>query len=654
MPNSILVTGGEGQLARALVALDPLIDAPSRSQLDFSNYQEILAYCEGKLADIVIHAGAVTNKFDEMVDEEYIQSNIIGTSNVVLWCMRHGARLVYISSDYVYPGERGDYTEDSVLFPVNRYAKSKLGGEMAVQLYDNSLIIRTSFYNTLNFSQACTDQYTSRISLGEAAKAVYHLATLTELRGIVNVGTRSKRTVYEIVKSEFNPEVQTCTRKDFHLPYLLPPDSSLSTTRFYSMMHSDGQPSKSQNACRVCGSSRLVQYLHLGVTPLANSYLAEQDLPAKEFKEELALQLCGECSLSQLSKVVNPDRMFKHYLYVSSTTTTFQKHCIELASTSIAAVRASAGDWVLDIASNDGCLLSKFRDLGMNVVGVDPAENLAREANAAGIRTLCGYWSRAMAQDLVSRFAPPKIVTATNVIAHVDDVHGFVGAVASCLAPRGVFVVECPYAVDFIEKNEFDTAYHEHLSYFSVHALSLLMERHGLQIWDVEYFEDLHGGTIRVMASRVHDYPVSQKVASFLTRELEFGIKDLARYETFAKRIVQNKQKLVTLLNKLNGAGKTIWAYGASAKGNTLMNYFGISHDLVPVVIDDNPKKWGLYTPGAHMRIVGIHELAKAEVDYLLLLAWNFKSEIMERCRKASYPGGFIVPVPEVQTIEKS
>src|SRR2546425_7393080 len=210
VPNRVLVTGGGGQLARALVALDPSIDAPSRAELDFSNEQGMQAYCEGKPFDIVIHAGAVTNKFDEKVDEEYIRSNVIGTSNVVLWCMRHKARLVYVSSDYVYPGERGGYTEDSVLLPVNRYAKSKLGGEMAVQLYENSFIIRMSFFNAMNFPKACTDQYSSRIPLQEAARAVYHLAVMTDMRGIVNVGTRSKRTLNEIVKNEFNPAVQAC------------------------------------------------------------------------------------------------------------------------------------------------------------------------------------------------------------------------------------------------------------------------------------------------------------------------------------------------------------------------------------------------------------------------------------------------------------
>jgi SAM-dependent methyltransferase len=313
---------------------------------------------------------------------------------------------------------------------------------------------------------------------------------------------------------------------------------------------------------------------------------------------------------------------------------------------------AKPGDWVLDIASNDGCLLSKFRELGMNVVGVDPAENLAREANLSGIRTLCTYWSKGTAKDIASRFSPLTIITATNVLAHVDDVHEFVEAVNQSLAPRGLFVAECPYVVDFVEKNEFDTAYHEHLSYFSVHSLTALMEQHGLRIWNVEYFKDLHGGTIRIYVCRPGGYPLDHKVQSFLHQERQFGIKAVPRYKEFAKRVEMNKHKLVGLLNQLRAEGKTIWAYGASAKGNTLMNYFGLSADVVPVAIDDNPKKWGLYTPGAHMLIVAIDRLRETSVDYLLLLAWNFKDEIMRRCQAAGYRGGFILPVPDVEVIE--
>lgn len=631
--------------------IDPSMDAPPREMLDFSTFEGVQAYCEQRHFDIIIHAGAITNKFNEKVDEEYIRSNIIGTANIVLWCMKRGIRLVYISSDYVYPGEQGGYSEESVLLPVNRYAKSKLGGEMSVQLYDDSLIIRTSFYSDLAFPRACTDQYTSRISIVDAAKAIYKLAKLDHVRGVINLGSKSRRSLYQIVRDEFNPSMTACKRKDIRISYPIPPDSSLNTDRYYRMIEAPVLEPKTPHSCRVCGSSALYKYLDLGVMPLPNSYLREEDLSFAEFKEELTLQLCENCGLSQLTKVVPPDLMFRNYLYVSSTTETIRKHCEEFAKTSVEAAGAKEGDLVLDIASNDGCLLSQFRELGMKVLGVDPAENLAKEANAAGITTLCYYWSKNIAKDIASRFGPPKVITAMNVFGHVEDVHEFVEAVADYMATGATFIIECPYICDFIDNCEFDTAYHEHLSYFGIHPLSVVMRMHGLEIFDVDYFAEIHGGTIRVFVSRVGDYAINPRVEQFMKREKDFGIKNRAVYESFAEKVSKNKQKMRAILQREYGKGKVIWAYGASAKGNTLMNYLGVTSDLVPAVIDDNEKKWGLYAPGSHMRIVGIEELRKHKIDHLLLLAWNFKKEIVQRCQATGYTGSFILPVPEPKVV---
>lgn len=654
MASNILLTGGKGQLATEILKINPLIDAPDKDEMDFSIYKQIDLYCQAKKYDIIIHAGAVTNKFNEDVDDDYIITNIIGTANITLWAKQHGIRLVYISSDYVYPSESGNYTEESVLLPVNRYAKSKLGGEMSVQLYDNSLIIRTSFYSTLNFTKACTDQFTSRLPIKEAAAAIYFLSCKTELRGIINLGTNGKRCLYDIVKAEFNSIVEPCLRKDIKITYVIPPDSSLNTQKYYTMIESSKKVSKIQSKCRICGSEKLSKYLDLGRTPLANSYLKEEELIQPEFKEELAIQLCIDCGLSQLTRVVNPDLMFKNYLYVSSTTQTFRDHCSEMANTTVHTSLAQPNDLVLDIASNDGCLLNKFREIGMNVLGVDPAENLADQANKNGIRTLCAYWSKALAKDIVSRFGMPKIITATNVFAHVDDVHEFVEAVKICLAPNGIFVIEFPYVMDFIRKNEFDTAYHEHLSYIGIQPVSTLMNHHGLKVFNVQYFEELHGGTVRVFVSRDKDYTVDPSVERYVNKEKTFGIKSMAPYELFANRIMQNKTTLRKMISDLRKNGKTIWAYGASAKGNTLMNFFELTKVDIPVVIDDNPLKLSYFTPGSQMKIVSIDELTNSKVDYLLLLAWNFQKEIVKRCQEKLYKGDFILPVPEAMIIRNS
>ncbi|HTR81879.1 MAG TPA: class I SAM-dependent methyltransferase [Bacteroidota bacterium] len=408
---------------------------------------------------------------------------------------------------------------------------------------------------------------------------------------------------------------------------------------------------KPQTRCRICNSDSLFTYIDLGKTPLANSYIKKEDLSEPEFREELAIQLCTTCGLSQLTKVVHPELMFHNYLYVSSTTETFRSHCAEMAATLSSRARCTANDIALDIASNDGCLLSKFKEIGMAVIGVDPAVNLASEANAAGIRTLNAYWSTTIAREVAATVGKPKVITATNVFAHVDDVHEFVNAVNVCLKEKGIFVIEYPYVLDFIEKNEFDTAYHEHLSYLGITPIAYLMKMHNLQVFDVEYFKDLHGGTTRIYVCRTNDYPVTENVAKYLKRESDFGITLQEPYRLFAGRVSLNKQNLLSLLSAERQKGKTIWAYGASAKGNTLINFFEITNTMVPVAIDDNPKKWNYYTPGSKMRITSIKELEGAGVDHLLLLAWNFQKEIVQRCKKVGYKGTYILPCPEPKIV---
>ncbi len=409
--------------------------------------------------------------------------------------------------------------------------------------------------------------------------------------------------------------------------------------------------SLSVSKCRICNSTGLVPYLDLGVTPLANSYLRKEQLKNPEFKEELKVVFCKNCSHSQLSRVVNPDVMFEHYIYVSSTPATFNRHCEKLAVDALESLQPPHKCLVLDIASNDGCLLSKFKQQGCRVIGVDPAKNLAEEANSKGIPTINAYWSSDVANKIRENHGIPSIITGTNIIAHVHDVHHFVSAVRSLLPEKGIFILECPYLIDFIKRNEFDTIYHEHLSYFGMHAMKCLVEKHQMDIFRHDYFPDIHGGTIRFYIGHKGQKSVAGGVYEALTKEKEEGVTDIHIYEEFASRVYQNKRELMKLLHGLKQGGKVIWGYGASAKGNTLMNFFGITHELVDCIIDDNPKKWELYTPGSHIRITGIKELSK-QVDYLLLLAWNFSSEIIERCGKAGYTGEFITPLPEPEINE--
>lgn len=408
--------------------------------------------------------------------------------------------------------------------------------------------------------------------------------------------------------------------------------------------------SVSRDDCRICGYRPLWKYLDLGATPLANSYLRDAD--ANEPSVELAVQLCRFCGLSLLTRVVDPDVMFRDYLYVSSTSATFRQHCSDFAAAALRRLSLRQGDVVVDIASNDGCLLSQFKELGLRVMGVDPAINLAQEANEAGIPTLCAYWSASAADTILERLGRPRLITATNVVAHVDDLHGFIAPIASTLPADGAFVIECPYVLDMLTFNEFDTVYHEHLSYLGITSLQALVAAHGLEIFDVEHFPKLHGGTIRVWISPAGRQAKAAAVDAARAREKEFGLTDRPPYEKFSAQATAIRRGLSELLRTQNALGRTVWAYGASAKGNTLINSSGLTARDVPVVIDDNPKKWGYLTPGARMEIRPSAALRDASVDYLLLLAWNFQDEIIRRCLAAGYKGGFIVPVPVPTLIE--
>lgn len=403
---------------------------------------------------------------------------------------------------------------------------------------------------------------------------------------------------------------------------------------------------KIQSNCRICDTRLPDPYLKLGKTPLANSYIAAAET-LNESYYDLEVGFCPNCCLSQLSVVVPEELMFKHYLYVSSTTNTFRAHCKELSISALSSLHENVIPKVLDIGSNDGCLLSYFRENGHQVIGVDPAENLAAEANARGIKTINTFWGTEAADMVLASVGQPTVVTATNVLAHVDQVHNFLSCVDRVLNDAGIFVFEVPYLVDLVQKCEFDTIYHEHLSYFLVKPLSYALESHNFHIIDVQH-RPIHGGTIRVfVAKKTSNYEPSGAVRDFLSTEEELGFHDKAIYTSFAHTVDDNKCQMLALVRKILDSGKTIAGYGAAAKGNTLLNYYGIDNKQIKYICDDNPKKHSHLTPGTHIPIVDPAILKTEPCDFLLLLAWNFANEIMERTHDLQKAGGhYILPVP--------
>lgn len=415
----------------------------------------------------------------------------------------------------------------------------------------------------------------------------------------------------------------------------------------------DDSTSKFNSSCRICNSSNLIPYLDLGSTPLANGLIKPENIGINEPKFPLVICYCKNCSLSQLSVVVNPELLFKDYFYMSSISNTFRIHCNTIAHDLKETMNLSGNDLVVDIASNDGCLLQEFKKLRIKTLGVEPAVNLAKLANSNGIETLNNFWNKDTATKIANEYGGAKIITAFNVFAHVDDVHGFVQNVLTALTDDGMFVIQVPYLIDFLEKHEFDTTYHEHLSYFLLKPLQNILEKNDMKIINVKKYS-IHGGTIEVRAVKNTNKTsnIKSNIDDFIIIEKNLGFYDEKSYLNFAQEVQDIKKNLVGLLYDLKNQGKNIAGFAASAKGNTLLNYCGIDSKLISYIVDETPTKQGLLTPGGHIPIVPMSKLEKNPPDYLLILAWNFVEEIIEKTKKFKSSGAkYIIPIPKIKIV---
>ena len=400
--------------------------------------------------------------------------------------------------------------------------------------------------------------------------------------------------------------------------------------------------------CRICGSPDLQQFLSLGKMPLANAFLRADQLTGKEPSFPLDVYLCESCSLVQLRDVVDPGLMFQEYVYFSSTSESFVAHFQNFAAEVHHRFELGSDSLVIDIGSNDGILLKPFQQLGVRVLGIDPAQNVARLATQQGIETLPMFFGRETAEGIRKKRGAARVITANNVFAHVNDLDDFVTAVGILLSQDGVFIIEVPYLGDLLEKNLFDTIYHEHLSYFSVKPLMRLFEKHGMEIFDIQKVKS-HGGSVRVFVRRKNPTGgIEPAVQSFLRAEEKLRLYSPETWRRFANSIAQNKTELKILLDGVKVQNKVVAGYGAPAKGNTLLNYFGIGISEIAYIVDDSPYKQGLFTPGTRIPVVAPSRLVDEPPDYILILAWNFAEGIMNKLSSFQKAGGkFIIPVPQ-------
>lgn len=399
--------------------------------------------------------------------------------------------------------------------------------------------------------------------------------------------------------------------------------------------------------CRICSGADLYSFLSLGFMPPPNGFLLKDDVKKHEETYPLGVCVCISCWLVQLTHVIPADIMFKNYLYIPSTSSTMQNHFKTLVEETVQTYNLQCGSRVIDIGSNDGTLLGFFKEQEMNVLGIDPASNLVQVARLKGIDTEEGFFTERLAKKITREKEKADVVTATNVIAHIDDLHDVCKGIKTLLKKNGICIMEFPYLPDLIDKNEFDTIYHEHLSYFSLIPLLTLFDLHKFIIIDIKRIH-IHGGSIRItIANTDSSYKPSNALKDFLKQEQLKKISKKDIYDDFARRVKTIKRDLKTYLKNLKKNGKRIVGYGAAAKGNVLLNYCGIGPELLDYIVDSIPYKQGRYTPGTHIPIYPEARLEKDMPDYALLLAWNFADEILRKQEVYREKGGqFIITIP--------
>lgn len=403
--------------------------------------------------------------------------------------------------------------------------------------------------------------------------------------------------------------------------------------------------------CRFCGHPLEQSVADLGMTPLSNAYLRRDQLAAGETFYPLHARVCDRCWLVQVEEFEAPEQIFGDYAYFSSYSESWLEHCRAYARRVIQRFGLREGSFVAEVASNDGYLLRNFLGQGFHVLGIEPAANVARVAEAAGIPTLVRFFGSATAREVVAERGQADLVVGNNVLAHVPGLNDFVAGLRILLRNGGVITMEFPHLLRLLEGNQFDTIYHEHFSYFSLTTVEEVFRAHELTIFDVEELPT-HGGSLRIYARHAEDAgsAVAAAVVDLREREAAFGITDRRTYAAFGERVKASKRRLLEFLMGAAEQGQRVVGYGAAAKGNTLLNYCGVGADFLEYVVDRSPHKQGRFLPGTRLPIEAPERVLETRPEYLLILPWNLKAEIMEQMSGVRDWGGrFVVPIPEVE-----
>jgi hypothetical protein len=411
-------------------------------------------------------------------------------------------------------------------------------------------------------------------------------------------------------------------------------------------------PEPAGRPCRFCGSPLEHVFADLGASPLANSNLREEDLDQPERFYPLTAYVCGECFLVQLPESASPQEIFSHYVYFSSTSESWLRHAEAYVEGITERLGLGPESQVVELASNDGYLLQYFVERGIPALGVEPAANVAATAIERGIPTRVAFFGTETASALVDEGVAPDLVLGNNVLAHVPGLNDFVEGVRILLAPTGTATFEFPHLLQLIEQTEFDTIYHEHYSYFSLLTVQRVFAAHGLEVVDVEELRS-HGGSLRLFVRHHGAEPTGPRVAELVERERAAGLDRLENYGAFEEQVRATKRDLLEFLIGVRREGRHVAAYGAPAKGNTLLNYCGVRADLLDYVVDLSPHKQGLYLPGTRLPIHAPGRIAETRPDYVLILPWNLRDEIVRQMAHVRDWGGrFVTPIPTTRVLE--
>ena len=409
--------------------------------------------------------------------------------------------------------------------------------------------------------------------------------------------------------------------------------------------------STSNTKCRFCNQPLRFTMVDLGMSPLCESFLSFEQLNQMEPFYPLHAYVCEHCYLVQLEEYVSPESIFTEYAYFSSYADTWLKHCRDYTDLVSECFNLGKDSFVVEVASNDGYLLQYFVQKGIPVLGIEPAKNVARVAVDKGVPTLTEFFGRELASRLCDEGKQADLIAGNNVLAQVPDINDFVAGLNILLKPEGVITIEFPHLKNLMEQNQFDTMYHEHFSYFSFISAEKIFAAHGLTLFDVQELPT-HGGSLRIYARHEGDAskPVGDRVIEMRKREIDAGFTDMDHYSAFGEQVKETKRKLLTFLIEAKRAGKTVAGYGAPGKGNTMLNYCGIRTDFLEYTVDRNPYKHGKFLPGTHIPIFPPEKISETHPDYVLILPWNFKDEIMQQMAVIREWGGqFVVPIPELK-----